>query len=93
MLIPLLNAIQKKYDEYGVSTAPFAMIKADSGTYGMGVMPVHSAEEVSELNRKQRTKMATIKEGQKVTKAIIQEGIYTHETWGNPVPWRSRSST
>ena len=22
----LLNAIQKKYDEYGVSTAPFAMI-------------------------------------------------------------------
>ena len=80
----LLNAIQKKYDEYGVSTAPFAMIKADSGTYGMGVMPVHSAEEVSELNRKQRTKMATIKEGQKVTKAIIQEGIYTHETWGNP---------
>ena len=80
----LLTAIQKKYDEYGVSTAPFAMIKADAGTYGMGVMPVHSAEEVSELNRKQRTKMATIKEGQKVTKAIIQEGIYTHETWGNP---------
>ena len=28
--------------------------------------------------------MATIKEGQKVTKALIQEGVYTNETWGSP---------
>ncbi len=80
----LLNAIRKKYDEYGINSDPFVMIKADSGTYGMGVMSVHSPEEVYDLNRKQRTKMATVKEGQKVTKAIIQEGIYTHETWDNP---------
>ena len=79
----LLDAIRKKYDEYGIDSDPFVMIKADSGTYGMGVMSVHSPEEVYELNRKQRTKMAIIKEGQKVTKAIIQEGIYTHETWNN----------
>jgi glutamate--cysteine ligase len=26
--------------------------------------------------------MSTIKEGQKVSKVIIQEGVYTHETWG-----------
>ena len=78
----LLYAVQKKYDEYGVRDKPFVMIKADSGTYGMGVMTVHSPGEVSELNRKQRTKMATTKEGQKVTKAIIQEGVYTNETWG-----------
>ena len=26
--------------------------------------------------------MSSIKEGKKVTKVIIQEGIYTHETWG-----------
>ena len=80
----LLKAIRKKYDEYGISNEPFVMIKADSGTYGMGVMPVRSTGEVYDLNRKQRTKMATTKEGQKVTKAIIQEGIYTNETWGNP---------
>lgn len=80
----LLKAIRKKYDEYGVSHEPFAMIKADSGTYGMGVMSVNSPEAVHDLNRKQRTKMATIKEGQKVTKAIIQEGVYTNETWGSP---------
>ena len=79
----LLNEIQKKYDEYGVSNQPFVMVKADAGTYGMGVMSVTSAEEVSELNRKQRTRMATTKEGQKVTRVIIQEGVYTHETWGD----------
>jgi glutamate--cysteine ligase len=78
----LLKAIQAKYDEYGVRCQPFVMIKADYGTYGMGVMPVHSAQEVAELNRKQRTRMATVKEGRKVTRVIIQEGVYTYETWG-----------
>jgi glutamate--cysteine ligase len=79
----LLTAIQKKYDEYEVNYEPFVMVKADAGTYGMSVMTVHSADEVSELNRKQRTRMATTKEGQKVSKVIIQEGVYTHETWGD----------
>ncbi|MEE9552010.1 MAG: glutamate--cysteine ligase, partial [Gammaproteobacteria bacterium] len=78
----LLYAIQKKYDEYDVKCQPFVMVKADAGTYGMGVMTVKSPDEVSELNRKQRTRMSTIKEGQKVNKVIIQEGVYTHETWG-----------
>lgn len=78
----LLAAIQRKYEEYDVKCRPFVMVKADAGTYGMSVMTVHSAEEVSELNRKQRTRMSTAKEGQKVSKVIIQEGIYTHETWG-----------
>jgi glutamate--cysteine ligase len=79
----LLYAIQKKYDEYDVKCQPFVMVKADAGTYGMGVMTVKSPDEVSELNRKQRTRMSTIKEGQKVNKVIIQEGVYTHETWGD----------
>jgi glutamate--cysteine ligase len=81
----LLAAIQRKYDEYGISLKPLVFIKADAGTYGMGVMTAHSPEEVKELNRKQRTRMATTKEGQKVTRVLIQEGIYTHETWGEAV--------
>jgi glutamate--cysteine ligase len=79
----LLTAIQAKYDQYDVKCKPFVMIKADAGTYGMGVMTVTDPDEVSELNRKQRTRMSTTKEGQKVTKVIIQEGVYTHETWGD----------
>ena len=78
----LLEAITHKYAEYAVQCRPFVMVKADAGTYGMGVMSAHSVAEVMELNRKQRTRMATTKEGQKVSKVIIQEGVYTHETWG-----------
>ncbi|MBF8269069.1 MAG: glutamate--cysteine ligase GshA [Gammaproteobacteria bacterium] len=78
----LLTAIRKKYEEYQVSQEPFVMVKADAGTYGMGVMTVHRPDDVIELNRKQRTRMATTKEGQKITRVIIQEGVYTRETWG-----------
>jgi glutamate--cysteine ligase len=78
----LLIATQKKYDEYGVDQKPYVVVKADSGTYGMGVMMAHSAEEILELNRKDRTRMSKTKEGKKVTKVIIQEGVYTNETWG-----------
>jgi len=65
-----------------VDQRPYIVVKADSGTYGMGVMMAYSAEEIIELNRKERTRMSTTKEGQKVTKVIIQEGVYTNETWG-----------
>lgn len=79
----LLEAIQTKYDEHGVENKPFVIIKADAGTYGMGVMTVHDADEVDELNRKQRSHMAKAKEGQKISKVIIQEGVYTNEKWGD----------
>ena len=78
----LLKAIQAKYDEHELDCEPFVMMKADAGTYGMGVMTIRSSDEIAALNRKERTKMATTKEGQKVSEVIIQEGVYTNETWG-----------
>lgn len=78
----LLSNIRTKYDEHDVKCDPFVMVKADAGTYGMGVMTVRSVDEITALNRKERTRMATTKEGQKVSQVIIQEGVYTHETWG-----------
>ncbi len=78
----LLEAIQRKYDEYDLNYQPFVVIKADAGTYGMGVMTVHSPDEVHSLNRKQRTRMATSKGGLETTRVILQEGVYTFETWG-----------
>lgn len=78
----LLTDIQKKYDEYGIDKPPFVIVKADAGTYGMGIMTVHSADEVVELNRKQRSRMSASKGGQAVTQVIMQEGVYTFETWG-----------
>ncbi len=79
----LLNEIQKKYDEYNISEPPFVIVKADAGTYGMGVMTVHSPDEVLALNRKQRNKMSSTKGGGEVSGVILQEGVYTFETWGS----------
>jgi len=78
----LLEQIQEKYDQYGIKQEPFVIVKADAGTYGMGIMTVRSVDEVRDLNKKQRNKMARIKEGQMVTDVIVQEGVYTFETWG-----------
>lgn len=78
----LITAIQAKYDKYGIDKRPYVIVKSDSGTYGMGIMTAHSADDVRGLNRKQRNKMASGKEGNAVTGAIIQEGVYTTEQWG-----------
>jgi glutamate--cysteine ligase len=79
----LIVQIREKYAEYGIDQEPFVIVKADAGTYGMNIMTVHSADEVRELNRKQRTKMARGKEGRGVTDVLVQEGVYTFETWGD----------
>lgn len=81
----LLAAIRKKYQHYDISHTPFVAVKADNGTYGMSVMMVHSGEELLNLNRKQRTKMAVSKGSQKVTRVLIQEGVYTFESVDNAV--------
>ncbi len=78
----LFVEIKKKYDEYHIAQQPFLIIKADAGTYGMAVMTVRNVDELRTLNRKQRTRMATIKGGQPVRQVIIQEGVYTFETFG-----------
>jgi glutamate--cysteine ligase len=76
----MLKQIGKKYDEYGIDQPPFIIVKADAGTYGMGIMTVKSPDDVRDLNRKQRNKMAVGKEGVEVTEVLIQEGVYTFES-------------
>ncbi|MDP2705918.1 MAG: glutamate--cysteine ligase, partial [Burkholderiales bacterium] len=78
----VLAEVRVKYREYGIDQEPFAIVKADAGTYGMAIMTVKNASEVRALNRKQRNKMAHLKEGQSVQDVMVQEGVYTFETWG-----------
>lgn len=78
----LLTQIQHKYHEYHIEFAPFVVVKADAGTYGMSVMPIHDPEQLKTMNRKQRISMSTRKGGQSVDRVIIQEGIPTFETVG-----------
>ncbi|WIM04697.1 MAG: glutamate--cysteine ligase [Candidatus Nitricoxidivorans perseverans] len=76
----LLYRIRAKYREYGIEAEPFVIVKADAGTYGMGIMTVKDAAEVKDLNRRQRNKMAVGKEGVQVHEVMIQEGVPTVET-------------
>jgi len=77
----LLEEIRAKYQEYGVEQEPFVIVKADAGTYGMGVMTLKSGEDARKLNRDTRKKMAASKDGRAITRVIIQEGVYTFENW------------
>ncbi|MFZ9623917.1 MAG: glutamate--cysteine ligase [Burkholderiaceae bacterium] len=76
----LLRQIRAKYREYGIDETPFVIVKADAGTYGMGVMSVKDPAEVRNLNRKQRNKMSVVKEGLQVSDVILQEGVHTVES-------------
>jgi glutamate--cysteine ligase len=76
----ILEDIRAKYREYEIDAVPFVIVKADAGTYGMGIMTVKDPSEVRGLNRKQRNKMAVVKEGLEVHDVIVQEGVYTFET-------------
>jgi len=75
----VLKKISKKYREYGIKETPYVVVKADAGTYGMGIMTVRDPSEVKGLNRKERNKMSVVKEGLEVSDVIIQEGVHTFE--------------
>ncbi len=75
----LLTKIRRKYKDYGITEKPFVVVKADNGTYGMGIMTVRDAKELDALNRRTKNKMSVIKDGQEVNEVIIQEGVPTYE--------------
>ncbi len=75
----VLKKIAKKYREYGIKETPYVVVKADAGTYGMGIMTVRDPSEIKGLNRKERNKMSVVKEGLEVSDVIIQEGVHTFE--------------
>ena len=74
----LLARIRLKYQEYGIADEPYVVVKADAGTYGMGIMMAKSPEDVVGLNRKERNKMAVVKEGLEVHDVILQELSLIH---------------
>ncbi len=75
----LLTKTRRKYKEAGINEKPFVVVKADNGTYGMGIMTVRDVSDLDALNRKTRNKMNVIKDGQTVNDVIIQEGVLTNE--------------
>ncbi len=72
-----LGDIAAKYRELGTDSKPFAVLKADAGTYGMGVVMVDEAEQVRRLNRRQRSNLSSAKDGVAINDILVQEGVPT----------------
>ncbi len=75
----LLSIISDKYQKYNINEKPYIMIKADSGTYGMGIISIDDISQIKNLNRKQRNKMLSTKGTILPDKVILQEGVYSFE--------------
>ncbi|MBA2653710.1 MAG: glutamate--cysteine ligase [Gammaproteobacteria bacterium] len=78
----LFREIETQYKKFSVTQQPYIVVKADAGTYGMAVMMIQDPKELLSINRKDRTRMASIKGGREVHQVIIQEGVHTLETRG-----------
>jgi glutamate--cysteine ligase len=71
----LFDQIQQKYDTHHINKKPFVFLKADSGTYGMGVIPIESPEDILKFNRKARNNLTKGKNSRKIGRFILQEGV------------------
>lgn len=72
-----LEKIRQKYADLGIEREPFAIVKNDAGTYGLGIMTVTNGEELLKLSNRKMKKLMYSKGGAGVENFIIQEGIPT----------------
>ena len=78
---PCSRGSRRKYAEYGIDDKPFVDRQGRRGHLRHGHHDrARPSEVVRGLNRKQRNKMAVVKEGLEVTSVIIQEGVPTFES-------------
>jgi len=69
--------IEKKYKDHNISEKPYIFLKADSGTYGMGVIPIEHPDDILNLNRKKRNNLYKGKSAQINERFLLQEGVPT----------------
>jgi glutamate--cysteine ligase len=81
----LLNRVRAKYAEHGLGDKPYLVIKPDSGTYGMGVLPVEDAGELLDLNNRNRAKLHKGKSSRVISRFLLQEGVPTIYNVNNKV--------
>lgn len=81
----LFADITAKYRQHEINEKPFIFLKADSGTYGMGVLSIENPSEILELNRKHRNNLSKGKNAQVISRLLLQEGVPTiHRVDENP---------
>lgn len=70
-----LDQLALSYKQRNIDQTPFCFVKNNSGTYGLAVIKVSSAEEIKTWTYNARKKMKAAKGGRDVEEVIIQEGI------------------
>lgn len=74
----ILIEIQDKYTQHSITNyKPHVFIKANNGTFGMGIMVIESAEEILSINKRTRHSMSILKNGISNLEVVIQEGVST----------------
>jgi glutamate--cysteine ligase len=73
----IIDKLQVEYRARNISHRPFVFIKNNAGTYGMGIMTAHSAEDLLHLNRRTKNKMSVGKNRMNIESIVVQEGIPT----------------
>lgn len=71
----LFKTLEEDYKSRGIEQKPFLFLKTDSGSYGMGVHAIESPNDILNLNRKGRNRLAKGKESKIINNLILQEGI------------------
>jgi glutamate--cysteine ligase len=73
----LFARIKTKYREHHIAEKPYIFLKADAGTYGMGVLPIEDPADILPLNRKNRNKLHIGKSAKVIDRFLLQEGVPT----------------
>ena len=76
-----IKKMEEKYQRLNIKQKPYIYLKANRGTYGMGIMLLEKPDDIYQINKKDRNKMNMIKQNTQNNEILIQEGI---ETWGGP---------
>ena len=81
----LLTKIRRKYKEYGIKEKPFVIVKADSGSHGMGIVTVRDAKDLETLGLRAKDQVNGTKEGLAACDILVQEGVLTKERMNDAV--------
>jgi glutamate--cysteine ligase len=73
----ILKKTKAAYVAKGIGTEPFVFVKNNAGTYGIGIMVAHSAEEIRTMNRRTKNKMSVGKNKRHIDSLVVQEGVPT----------------
>ncbi|WP_339052520.1 glutamate--cysteine ligase [Candidatus Lariskella endosymbiont of Epinotia ramella] len=77
----MLDKIRKGYDDRSLDEKPYVFIKADNGTFGMGITNTEEINSDLFFNKKMRNSMFVIKDGVKNEAVLLQEGVKTAFTF------------